>query len=707
MRRNRIGAVVVGVVLAAGSLAAQRAPAGNDDVEVMLEAAMHTEQVEGRLKDAIERYQAIATRAAGMTPARKDVAATALLQMARSQERLGQPEARATYQRIVREYPDQPTAAAAARARVGRGQTEITPRRVLDGAYASIFDVSADGRWTVGPQRAGFSGYDIVRRDAVNGQSTVLVPASPAGSSFHARLSDDGTRVAYQWASGLPPVYSLRIAPATPGATPLIVPSDHPIIPLDWSPDGSAVLALSRRFEGMQLQAVDLLWVTIGDQVSRRLKTFAPWQMAMNDARVSPDGKSVAYTARPVAGSTDRYLYLLDVASGTETAIVTAAGSRLDVAWMPDGRTLLFVAEAAARRSLMAIRIDGGRSSGEPWTVHDDLGGSLVGVTKAGTLYYSRSTGGGNYEYILPRNPAPNDRPLHFEGLSGTYSPDGRSLAFVRSTGGLLLIVRNLETGQERSFRRDGLSAVSPRWLHDGTGVIVTIDDEAGGRSARTFYLVDIRSGEFRRLFERDGNGRVRTEVGALARDNRTLYLGARTAPSADVTSIVGVDITTGEDRTIVTIEGGLPRTQPGIALSPDGSTLAVYGWIRPSEEARIFTVGVDGTGYREIVPSVRTGPLADTIRWTPDGRSLVFVAHDANRNWRVMRVSADGGPVEFDGLSFDTLSPLLTNLKIFPGNFNNIDLHPDGTRIVASTLTMSSQELWTLDNLTWVLNQR
>jgi hypothetical protein len=69
--------------------------------------------------------------------------------------------------------------------------------------------------------------------------------------------------------------------------------------------------------------------------------------------------------------------------------------------------------------------------------------------------------------------------------------------------------------------------------------------------------------------------------VGALARDNRTLYLGARTAPSAPVTSIVGVDIATGEDRTIVTIEGGLPQSQPGIAPSPDGSTLAAYGWRR------------------------------------------------------------------------------------------------------------------------------
>jgi Tol biopolymer transport system component len=237
--------------------------------------------------------------------------------------------------------------------------------------------------------------------------------------------------------------------------------------------------------------------------------------------------------------------------------------------------------------------------------------------------------------------------------------------------------------------------------------VIVVVNEQVDGRQAQVFYVVDVRTGAFRRLFTRDSGGQIRTAVGALSPDDRTLYLGARATASAPVTSIVAVDLATGEGRQVVTIANGLPQSAPGIALSPDGKTLAVYGWIRPFEEARIFTVGVDGSNYREVVPSVRTGSPADTLRWTPDGRSLVFVAHDANRNWRVMRVSADGGPTEFDGLSFDTLAPLLTDLHMFPGNFNNIDLHPDGTHIVASTLTLARYELWTLDNLLSVVNSR
>ena len=690
--------VVLFVALAVATAAAQSQPV---PAAVALEETRKIEVVDGNLPAAIERYGQIADRYAKSD---RGAAASALVRMARLQEILKRPEARATYARLERDYRDVPGAVRAVRERTG--QTDVTPRRVLEGAYASIFDVSANGRLTVGPQRAGFRGFDVVVRDVTTGRSSVIVPSSAEGSSFHARLSDDGQRVAYQWSNTGATGYSLRIAAATPGATPIVArsSSDTAFIPMDWAPDGKSVLVHAREFKANETVAMSLLSVAADGSSARTLKTFEPWQMLNNDARFSPDGASIAYTARPAAGSTDRYLYLLDVATGRETALVTTAGNRLDTAWMPDGRTLLFGDQIAGRSALLAVRIDGGRASGEPWVVHADLGGTLSTVTKDGTLYFSRVTGGGNYEYVLPRALTASDRPVVFEGMSGNFSPDGSSMALIRNR---VLIIRALATGEERSFRRDGMTVVSPRWLHDGSGVIVVMNDDAGGRAVPTFYRVDLQSGEFRKLFERDAKGKIRTDVGALGRDNKTLYLGARASASAPVTSIVAVDITTGDEQTVVTIAGGLPQSQPGIVLSPDGTTLAVYGWVRPNDEARLFTVDVNGTGYREIVPSVRAGSVADTIRWSPDGQSLVFVAHDANRNWRVMRVPASGGTPVFDGVSYETLAPVLTDMRLFPGNFNNIDLHPDGTRIVTSTLTMGRHELWTLDNAMSVVSAR
>jgi hypothetical protein len=101
------------------------------------------------------------------------------------------------------------------------------------------------------------------------------------------------------------------------------------------------------------------------------------------------------------------------------------------------------------------------------------------------------------------------------------------------------------------------------------------------------------------------------------------------------------------------------------------------------------YTIGVQlalGLVLRDIV--------------TGERRTLVFNARDSNGNWRLMQVPAEGGQPIADGLSFDTLQPLLPDVRLVPGNFNNFDLHPDGSRIVVSMLTMRRYELWTLDYL-------
>ncbi len=64
------------------------------------------------------------------------------------------------------------------------------------------------------------------------------------------------------------------------------------------------------------------------------------------------------------------------------------------------------------------------------------------------------------------------------------------------------------------------------------------------------------------------------------------------------------------------------------------------------------------------------------------------------------MRVSVEGGASQFDGLDYTSLSAMLSGMRMWPGNFNNIDLSPDGSRIIVSALTFSKNELWTLDTI-------
>jgi Tol biopolymer transport system component len=355
------------------------------------------------------------------------------------------------------------------------------------------------------------------------------------------------------------------------------------------------------------------------------------------------------------------------------------------------------------------VEVRGGQAVGEPRVVHTGFDGTLVGFTASGALHYTQSVGGGNYHYVLPRNPSAADRPLSFPGLSSSWSPDGRSIAFVRGNSGreLDLIVRDVETGEERSYRHEGIGVQSPRWMPDGSAVLVIVNEQVDGRARATFQIVDLRTGNFRRLFDRDAHGRSRTGVGAVSRDGKTLYLGVRATENSPVTAIVGVDLGTGEERHVTDFSSAAGSSGFGIAVSPDGSTLAVTAWTKPYAAARLFTVGVDGSNYREVWGPFETGWLGDTTRWTPDGGTLLFLAFDARKNWRIMRVPVAGGPAQPDGLDFDTLTPLLGEIRMWPGNFNNIDLSPDGSKLVASTLTFSKHELWTLDGVSSFISSR
>ena len=310
---------------------------------------------------------------------------------------------------------------------------------------------------------------------------------------------------------------------------------------------------------------------------------------------MSPDGRFVAYATEPREGSTDHYVYVFDTVSLRETAIVTAAGSREAPVWTADGGHLLYEEGAA----LKSVAVHDGQPAGEPRILHNGFNGMAIGVTATGTFHYSNNTGGGNYHFILPRTPSVAERPLTFAGLGSSWSPDGRQVAFVRGNAmaSAQLVIRDVESGEERSYPRQGLSE-SPRWLPDGKSVIVVATDRVGGSQRAGFYKVDLSTGQEVRLFDRDANGRSRTGVASLSPDGKTLYLGVHANQDAPVTGIVAVDLATGEERQVVTFTSADRSNDLGIAVSPDGNTLAVTAWTKAYATARLFTVATNGSGF-------------------------------------------------------------------------------------------------------------
>jgi len=701
--RSKWQAALTGAAIIVGLSAGVRAQQGPRE---LFERAKLLEQSGRQSARVVEMYEEVATTAD------RRLAAAARLQIALLKEREGKPEARALYAAIVRDYPDQREVVSkaqtklAARSAGGAGRSDVVPRRVLDGGWASILDISANGNLAVGWERAGYSARNILVRDMETGKETVLVAGSPSGSAGQARISPDGRKVAYNWVdrdeTSAVTRSSLRIMSVDGGASQEVLATgpETTVRPSGWSPDGKRLLVnvnVYGKGETRDAKSSEVSWLTLDDRSMQVLKSFPLWQDRYPE-RLSPDGRFIAYAATASEGSTDSYLYVLDSQTLREVAVVTAAGRKGAPVWTVDGTHLLYE-EATALKS---VEVHDGQAAGEPRVVQSAFSGRPLAMTVAGAFYYQQYSGGGNFEFITSRAPSPSERPLVFSGLSGSWSRDGRSVAFVRGTSNfdLDLVVRDLTSGQERSYPHAGISVESPHWMPDGRALVVIVNERVDGKQRPSFYRVDLASGNFQRLFAVSADGRARSAVGALSADGKTMYVGSSASESAPVSGIVALDLATGEDRPVVSFAPVERGTDFAVAVSPDGNRLAVAVRVKAFSTARIFTVGTDGSNYRDVTGPYETGWLSDQLRWTSDGRALVFTASDARKNWRIMRVPAEGGVAEPDSVSYDVISSLLPSFRLWQGNFNNIDLSPDGSRIMTSALTSATFEIWTLDGL-------
>ena len=105
----------------------------------------------------------------------------------------------------------------------------------------------------------------------------------------------------------------------------------------------------------------------------------------------SPDGKSIAYSCRKVAGkryafSTDTEIYLYDIESGTSTCIAVGGGYDTDPVWSPDGSKLCWVSMErdgyeADRQRLMVTSVNWKESKENGATVRRPELGRIVEIS--------------------------------------------------------------------------------------------------------------------------------------------------------------------------------------------------------------------------------------------------------------------------------------------------------------------------------------
>jgi len=317
--------------------------------------------------------------------------------------------------------------------------------------------------------------------------------------------------------------------------------------------------------------------------------------------------------------------------------------------------------------------------------------GSLLGMARNGTLYYSISGAERQNVYKAPLDPEgkiSNPPVIATDGFvnsnrGGDISPDGQSIVYYSYRPKPIVVVRNLKTGEERAVPATmpirSIYFQGPRWFADSRSVLVVSRDNE--RPGDIVYRVDVVTGRAEALLHETAGGEF-----VPARTGNTLYY--RTFGDGGSARLRRFDLDTKRSTEIAVLQGGLIFAD--FSVSPDGKQIAcTVNGLDPGRETRyIAIVPATGGEPREVHRSNHVGGPSrfNALSWTPDQRYVLFEEEERAGGSAVWRVPATGGEAENIGLSMNARikSPLI---------------HPDGKSIFFTAVEADNNEVWALQN--------
>jgi Tol biopolymer transport system component len=690
---KRIALASLAVILTLAGTAPASAQGGSD----LFQQALRKEQVDGDLKAAIALYQRIIKEQA----ADRALSARALVQLGQAYEKMGNADARNSYQRVIREYADQAEPTAVARARLSAlsagaalaAGSEPVLRRVWSGADVDPYGgPTRDGRlltfvdWTYG---------NLAVRDLSTGEKRLLTnKKSWADESYalYSTPSPDGRRVAYAWSvdtrpNSERPEFELRLI-GIDGGEPRVLyasPDVEYIHPSEWSPDGKQIVTMLTRKD----HASQIALINATDGAARVLKTL-DWRGA-GKMSFSPDGKYIAYDFPPREDSPQRDIYVLATDGSAENVLVRHSAQDLVMGWAPDGRHILFASDRTGNMSVWLAPVANGKSAGEPVLVRRDAEFASVdplGFTQNGAFLYATNLSPMDM-YVASIDPgsgkskgAPARMVDHLLGANraADWTRDGTAAVYVSERAGgsfrnsPVLVIRSLATGTERVVPTQLASLTSPRWSPDGRYIVGNGRDQ-GGRPG--IFRVDPQSGEASMLVV----GGNRDFAGWTAGATSIIYWIQDM--SRQTLAIVRQRLDNGESSDVFRMPFQRNTNLYQADVSPDGQQVA-YAIIADSTDRSTLRVMPSAGGEIRQLFRAPVRAAIGSLAWSADNAYVFFVLSDGAKR-RVMRVPAAGGPAQETGVAMDGAIRYLRSL-------------PDGQHI-GFTAGNPAMEVWVMEH--------
>ncbi|MEW9854219.1 prolyl oligopeptidase family serine peptidase [Novosphingobium sp. M1R2S20] len=323
------------------------------------------------------------------------------------------------------------------------------------------------------------------------------------------------------------------------------------------------------------------------------------------DPQISPDGTRVAYVRMSGDIMTDKEvpsIWLIDIASGRQTPLVTGNGAHRSPRWSPDGKRIAYVSsDGEGAPQIHVLWLDTGRS---------------VEVTR------------------MPESPG-----------SISWSPDGKSIAYTMRVAGEGMKLGKAPEKPEGAKWAEGLQVIDRvNYRSDGGGYAQPGFDHVFVASADGGAPRQVTFGNW------DDGGPL-----SWSPDGKRIVFSANRRPDwereLNNTEVYSVDLASGAITALTTREG----PDQGGVFSPDGKRIAYLGFDdvnRSYENTELYVMNADGSGARSLTAGLDQS--IETVVW--GGNSQLYVTYDDHGKKRVARIGLDGSVrMVADGLTAGT----------------------------------------------------
>lgn len=502
--------------------------------------------------------------------------------------------------------------------------------------------------------------FTVLIREMATGQNLTLVPPRPGGH-WGMTFSPDSSSIYFGVKSNDDPGGSIWQISALGGQPRKIVQRIESAP--TFSPDGKRMSFLRASFPTPDQSSMIVVNVDgTGERTLASVRApdfFAPIFFA--GSSWSPDGKTIATsvirTEKRESGApgavTSRAARIVGVDTTSGAITTLAAGPWImaaQVAWLPDQKGLLAIAQASATKPAQVWYVPVAAGPPQPVT-RDLLDYRIVSLSADGkslvTVAYEPTA-----DVWIIRDGVPPRRvdASRMEGMLGVAAlPDGRIVTTSVENGKADLFIINEDGSGRALLTHDEFANRSPAVTHDGTRIVYTSSTSNGTEICR---------------INADGSGRTvlarsftaSTCIAITPDDRGVIY---EDGPGAAGRS--PHEGTFGLRR--VSIDGGTPvsfRESMGLpSLSPDGSMIA--GLLRDDKGAFwLATIPSNGGSARKLI-EWPFSPFS-MAQWTRDGRNIVIntVKGDRANLWAIpLDGSAARKLTSFDEHTLFAFAPL------------------------------------------------